>query len=259
MEAILATKAANGYQDGDIVEAFSLNRIRLAHAQTLTSVRRFPLDAVSGLRVPGTALDKILSVTHKFKYYYVSGLRNHPSPSVIQENLLTEETIELEGDFSNFIAQRLRNPEHMLFGDSELSHWYGERLPEVTGDAVWDELESCTDHEREDYSTWPLSDLEKRLFLPISMTGKAVTESGTVDVLLSDPTVDEFRAPSIEIIPDGEDEKHVVLARRRFNVPYWDLTETLGIEANVARTQMTDVRTSDDVPHVDALVSDKEE
>ena len=91
------------------------------------------------------------------------------------------------------------------------------------------------------------------------MTGKKVTDEGTIDVLLSDPTVDEFRAPSIEVIPDGEDEKHIVIARRRFNVPYWELTETLGIEANIARTQMTDVRTSDDVPHVDALVSDKEE
>jgi len=258
MEAILATKDANGYSDGDIVEAFSLNRIRLAHAQTLTSVHRFPLDEVSGLRVPGTALDRILSVTHKFKYYYVTGLRNQPTPLVIQENLLTEETTELEGDFSNFIAQRLRNPEHMIFGESEISHWYGERMPEVTGDAVWDELESCTDHVREDYSHWPLSDLEKQLFLPISMTGKKVTDEGTVDVLLSDPTVDEFRAPSIEVIPDGEDEKHVVIARRRFNVPYWDLTETLGIEPDIARTQMTDVRTSDDIPHVDALVSDKE-
>jgi len=249
MEAILATKSANGYQDGDIVEAFSLNRIRIAHAQTLTSVRRFPLDVVSGLRVPGTALDRILSVTHKFKYNYVSG---------IQENLITGETIAIEGDLSNFIAQRLRNPEHVIFGESGISHWYGERMPEVTGDAVWDELESCTDHEREDYSTWPLSDLEKQLFLPISMTGKKVTDEGTVDVLLSDPTVDEFRAPSIEVIPDGEDVKHVVIARRRFNVPYWDLTETLGIEPDIARTQMTDVRTSDDIPHVDALVSDKE-
>ena len=78
------------------------------------------------------------------------GLRNHPSPSVIQENLLTEETTELEGDFSNFIAQRLRNPEHMIFGESEISHWYAERMPEVTGDGVGEELESGTDQVRED-------------------------------------------------------------------------------------------------------------
>ena len=60
MEVLLATSAHDGYSDGDIVEAFSLNRIRLAHAQTLTSVQRFPLDAVSGLRVPDTALIKFL-------------------------------------------------------------------------------------------------------------------------------------------------------------------------------------------------------
>ena len=90
------------------------------------------------------------------------------------------------------------------------------------------------------------------------MTGKAVTESGTVDVLLSDPTVDEFRSSLIQIDGEGEDETHTVLARRRFNVPYWDLSATLGIQPNIARTQMTDIRTSDDIPHVDALVSDKE-
>jgi hypothetical protein len=251
MEAILATKDANGYEDGDIVEAFSLNRIRLAHAQTLTSVQRYPLDEVSGLRVPGTPLDKLLAVTHKYKYIINQA-------GILKVHLVTDDSVELDTDFTEFLARRRENPEHMLFGGSEITHWYGERIPDVSGDTAWDTLESCTDYLREDYSTWPLSDLEKRLFLPISMTGKAVTESGTVDVLLSDPTVDEFRSSLIQIDGEGEDETHTVLARRRFNVPYWDLSATLGIQPNIARTQMTDIRTSDDVPHVDSLVSDKE-
>jgi len=252
MEAILATKDANGYVDGDIVEAFSLNRIRFTHAQTLTSVQHYPLDAVSGLRVPETPLDKLLAVTHKFKYVL-------NQPGALKVDLVTGDTVELDADFSEFLSRRLENPEHMIFGGSEITHWYGERLPDVSGDTAWDTLESCTDYLREDYSTWPLTDLEKRLFLPISMTGKAVTESGTVDVLLSDPTVDEFRSSLIQIDGEGDDETHTVLARRRFNVPYWDLSATLGIQPNIARTQMTDVRTSDDIPHVDALVEDKEE
>ena len=90
------------------------------------------------------------------------------------------------------------------------------------------------------------------------MTGKKVTESGTVDVLLSDPTVDEFRSESVETTMDGDEPTTTVLARRRFKVPYWDLSETLGIQPDIARTQMTDARTSEDIPHVDACVVDKE-
>jgi len=251
MEAILATKDANGYSDGDIVEAFSLNRIRLAHAQTLTSVQRYPLDEVSGLRVPGTPLDKLLAVTHKYKYIINQA-------GILKVDLVTDDSVELDTDFTEFLARRRENPEHMLFGGSEITHWYGEQLPNVTGDTAWDELESCTEYVREDYSTWPLTALEKRLFLPITMTGKDITESGTVDVLLSDPTVDEFRSESVETTMDGDEPTTTVLARRRFKVPYWDLSETLGIQPEIARTQMTDRRTSEDIPHVDACVVDKE-
>lgn len=251
MEALLATANKNGYSDGDIVEAFSLNRIRLAHAQTLTSVQHYPLDAVSGLRTPNTALEKVLAATHQHKFTF-------DGDTVICTDLLTGQQSNPSGNFEEYIRRRLMNSEHMLFGVTTVTHWYGNLITQVDAEAVWDVLEEATDYQRADYSFWPLSDLEKTLFLPISLTGKKVTDTGTIDVLLSDPTVDEFRSPSVEIEADGEDEKHILLARRRFKVPYWDFTETLGIEANIARTQMTDIRTSDDIPHVDALVSDKE-
>jgi hypothetical protein len=251
MEALIATSTQNGYTDGDIVEAFSLNRIRLAHAQTLTSVQRFPLDAVSGLRTPDTALDKVLAVTHQYKFAF-------DNDTLTQTNLITGEVTNPAGNFVDYILRRLMNSEHMLFGVTSVTHWYGTLRSNLDAEDVWDVLENCSDYLREDYSTWPVSEIEKRLFLPITMTGKQVTESGTVDVLLSDPTVDEFRSESVETTMDGDEPTTTVLARRRFKVPYWDLSETLGIQPDIARTQMTDVRTSEDIPHVDACIVDKE-
>lgn len=251
MEALLATANHNGYEDGDIVEAFSLNRIRLAHAQSLTSVQYFPLDDVSGLRVVGTALDKLLAVTHKYKFTVDDG-------TVMRIDLGTSETTVLAGDYTAYINRRLTNSGHTIFGTSSVTHWYGEILDNIDANSVWDVLEDCTDYHRSDYSTWPVTELEQRFFLPVTMTGKSTTDDGVVDVLLSDPTVDEFRSSSATINYEDDIPIETVHARRRFNVPYWDLTDTFGVSADLARTQMTDARTFDNIPHIDACVVDKE-
>ena len=151
------------------------------------------------------------------------------------------------------------NPGHVIFGSGGDRHWYGKRLTNISGEVVWDTLEAVSDHRRDDFSTWPLTELEKRQFLPITLTGKKATALGIVDVELSDPTVDEMRGPLTRIDYQGDEPTETVIARRRFNVPYWDLSETLGINADLARTQITDARTADHIPHLDACVHDKGE
>ena len=252
MEALIATKAFNGYADGDVVEAFSLNRIRLTNAQRLTSVQRYPLDAVTGLRVPGTALDTVQAVTHLYKFEAPTG-----ESYVTRENLVTGDVELVELNAEVYLGRRLRNPGHLVFGSGANRHWYGKRLTDVSGDTVWDALETVTDYNRADFSQWPLTPMEKTMFLPISLTGKKTTAAGVVDVILSDPTVDNMRGPLTRFEHEDDEPIEITVARRRYNVPYWDLGETLGIQPEVARTQLTDIRRSEDVPHLDACISDK--
>ena len=141
MEALIATRAFNGYADGDIVEAFSLNRIRLTHAQRLTSVQQYPLDAVTGLRAPGTPLDVVQAVTHLYKFEAPTG-----EAYVTRENLLTGDVEQVEINAHVFLGRRLRNSGHLIFGSGANRHWYGKRLTDVSADTVWDALELSLIH-----------------------------------------------------------------------------------------------------------------
>ena len=56
-----------GYKDGDIVEAFSTDRILKANAETICSSTERQLDDVSGLNISGTIHEArliILSLIH---------------------------------------------------------------------------------------------------------------------------------------------------------------------------------------------------
>lgn len=258
MEALIATRDSGQFNDGDIIEAFSLNRILLANAQGLVLPRFYPINEVTGLRASGSALENVTALLHRYKFTRTG------QATVNRLDQDTGEVDELDYQYINveeFLRRRFQNADHKIFGLPGNEVWYGKRRAEVDAGLIWDRLEEDSDHRRADYSTWNLSDLERSRFLPISLTGKRDTPGGQVDVILSDPTVNEHRG-TYEILDGNEEDGtpiYKTLAARRYSVPYWDLTESLDINVDLVRTEtrVVDARVTTDIPHLDASVIDK--
>lgn len=259
MEVLIKTSAVSSdvssYQDGDIVDAFSLSRIRLTAAGRLFDPKRYGFDS-SGLRFDNS-LQAVVEAFSKYKFERVA-------VDSVQRTNLVDNTIEIL-DFANldeYLKRRTDNLAHAVFGTTGNEVFYTKTKETLSHQNVWDVVENVSDYNRADFSTWEFSELEKVYFLPLNMTGKEITETGTLDVELSDGTVDERRSPLTEIVGVDDDGENIVsqIAKRKYRVPYWDLTESLKLDVENVRstTRFTDGRIFDDVPHIDAICFEKE-
>ena len=97
----------NTYKDGDIVQAFSNERILLCHAQIKCHVSNFPLDTVTGLRPNDGLLMKFMEKTNKFKFVRVN------DSQVKKINLVTLEEEVLE-PWGEWLQRVTRQAEHQL-------------------------------------------------------------------------------------------------------------------------------------------------
>ena len=114
MELLIKINSTEGdasYKDGDIVQAFSYDRIHLTNAQVICNVNNFPLDSITGLRANDSLLMKYLERASLYRFER-TGVN-----TAKKTNLLTlgEETIGAESiDVTAFLAKRLKNPRHKV-------------------------------------------------------------------------------------------------------------------------------------------------
>ena len=251
MELILKTGDVSGdksYKDGDIVQAFSNDRILICHAEIKCHVNNFPLDIVTGLRPNDGLLMKFMEKTNKFKFVRV----NQTEVKKIDLGTLEETVIGLSpnGDGESmdvhlFLTHRFKNLRHMTFGQSDAEIWYaGRKSTDI--DAIWNDIETHTEYLKSDHFSWPLTDLEKRHFYPMNCRGN----SGGVIKELSSDTVNKRHENAI----DGSD---IIVAKRKWQVPYWDLS---GVNVDDIRNKdkMVDGRVDrEERPFVDNINVDK--
>jgi len=231
----------NTYKDGDIVQAFSNERILLCHAQIKCHVSNFPLDTVTGLRPNDGLLMKFMEKTNKFKFVRVN------DSQVKKINLVTLEEEVLEHNPHTFLKDRFTDSNHLIFGESGSEIWYStNRAPNI--DAIWNDIETHTDYLKDDHFSWPLTSLEKRHFYAMNCRGNA---GGTVQEL-SGGTVNERHFKAVT-----EDE--VSVGKRRWNVPYWDIS---GVDVDSVRDKEKEIdgRVSrEERPFIDDITVDKVE
>lgn len=261
MELIVKTDDVQGsdqYKDGDIVQAFSNERIHMCHAEIICGTNNFPLDAVSGLRPNDGLLMKFAEKTHKFKFIRL----NENEVKRINLETLAEDILgELPNasgerlDVHRYLSARLRNSNHKIFGVSGAEIWYGgSRSSSI--DNIWNDIETHTDSLKANHSSWPLTDIEKRHFLPLNCCGHKHEE----DVELSTGSVVERNMPVYKTeVVDGETAK-IILAKRQWQVPYWDLVAELDVNVDDARNRDKILDGRKDIlerPHVDDMNVDK--
>jgi hypothetical protein len=268
MELIVKIKSSGPnprYQDGDVVEAMSLDRIHLTHAEMICNPNNFGFNT-NGTRDLNTLLQKFEEATRTNKF-------QRSGKTVIRTNLITGEQ-DILSDTPNengehiyvdqFISQRLKHKRHKVFGPTGSEVWYGKMRSdaEVFIPVAWNHIETESDNLQSNHNSWPFTDLEKRHFICINTSGRNYDGDSFTRVELSGDTVTTRALPAVEDIPEDppEDYSPVILAKRKWFVPYWDLSSELGSSVDDLRNpdHMCDCRKAmDEREHIDILTYDK--
>jgi len=253
MELLIKINSADGdksYKDGDIVQAFSNDRILLANAQSICSVDNFNLDPVSGLRYNDTLLMKYMEASSLYKIERIN------TNSARRTNLLTSEESIISNSpnpdgeaiwVEEYLARRLRSNRHRIFGSVDSEVWYSGSRP-IDLNSLWNEIEAGSDNLEQDNISWKFTPLEKRHFYTMNCRGNG---GGIIQELSGDTVIERQ-----DTVITGDD---VLVAKRRWQVPYWDIT---GVNVDDVRNEAKEVdgRTAlDDRLFVDDINVDKVE
>lgn len=260
MELIVKVNDGGSYKDGDIVQAFSMEQVYTCHAEQKCHIDNFPLDTVSGLRPNDPLLIKFMERTNTFKYERVN------SNDILRTNLITniQDTLNTipndNGEYINayyFIVSRLKKRRHSIFGTCGNEVWYGKRRANVDISAIWNDIETHTDFLQTDHTNWPLSDIEKTHFLPLNCRGFR----NAVYTELSAGSVEERNEGVYNTENAGTEEESLsVIAKRKWQIPYWNLTGSLSINVDDVRNMSVEVEARvgmNDRPKIDDVNIDK--
>ena len=260
MEALIkinaASDSATDYQDGDVVDAFSVSRIRLRWAADLCHVDHWPLDTVSGLRDITAPAFNYLEAVSRYRFTRIN------ATTVLRENLETQESDGLFNATPNdqgeridapaYVAKLTRNKRHRVFGSVGGEIWHSETRRNLDASAVWDAIESPLGVSRLDYSVWKFSPLECSILLPVKLGSNSEISSATAD---------DRRAGVFETIEDADPHAEAterLLARRKWSIPYWELGAELGIDVNDVRNLNRSVDAREYSPHIDETMAVKD-
>ena len=178
MELIVKIKSDGSnpyYQDGDVVDAMSLDRIYLAHAEMICHPDNFGFNT-NGTRDLGTLFHKFQEATHVYKFERV-GKRVRRTNLITGEEDMIGKTPNENGesiDVYQYLIRRLKSPRHKIFGPSGGEVWYGKMRndAEVFIPVAWNHIETESDNLQSSHNSWPFSDLEKRHFICINTSGR---------------------------------------------------------------------------------------
>ena len=262
MEIILKVNdgpSSTSYKDGDIVQAFSMWNIYYCHAHHKCHVRNFDF-TTDGMRVADPLLVKFLEKTNTYKFERLN------SNDVKRTNLITGEegilnnTPNDNGERINvyqYVSRRIKNKDHVIFRSNGLEYWYGKSRGDIDIDAIWNDIETHTDFLQSDHIHFPLADIEKRRFLPMSCCTHGHSHDHT-DLPIHNACLDctcgcdtsecsnDFiseRLSSISIAHNvGTDEEYnEITYKRKYQVPYWDLASILSLDVDNIRNTNKEV------------------
>ena len=266
MEVIVKVNDSASYKDGDVVDAKCLDSINFAHAENICNPRNFGFNT-SGMRDRNTLLEKFLAATRTYKFERVNANDVRRTNLITGEQDILNKTANSDDEKINaalFISRRLRNPNHKIFGTDGSEVWYGKLRADALSDfilPVWNIIESETDYLRSDHNTWSFTDIEKRHFVCINMSGRNYTGDSFTRVELSGETVYSRRSSVVEEQSENSEESNpIILAKRQWFVPYWDLATELGETVDDLRNAniVCDCRKPmDEREHIDILTYDK--
>ena len=254
------------YQDGDVVQAMSLDQIYMAHAEMICDVSNFGFN-IQGFRDTGTLLEKFEQSTKTYKFERLNSNDVKRTNLITLEESIINTTPNTEGESINvykYISRRLKNNRHKIFGSQGSEIWYGKSKTHDSSiiTSVWNDIETETTNLQVNNSNWPFTPREKRGFVCINTSGRDYTGESFTRVELSGDTVHERADAALEDPPAEipEDYDPVILAKRKWFVPYWDLSTELGNSVDDIRNNSIECdcrKPAEEREHIDILTYDK--
>ena len=249
------------YQDGDIVCAFSTQRILWSRAQIVTKPDGFNSD---GLR----AAD---SLCYRFHHYTSKYMFRRVSLYEVERTDLDSEEVDLIDDEPNSLGEYMHvvdhldhttsQSNHLVFGSLGSEVWFGGRR-EFDYHDLWTEvIEQHSAHLHDDNLSWRFSEREKHHFLCLSFS-HSDDEHGPDD----HGSDEHCHCGNCDNIL-GErlsrcilDEDLNIVRKRACSVPYWELVSDLDIDVDAVRNPEynSDARKTPEEgrPDLDASVSE---
>lgn len=248
------------YRDGDIIQTFSPNRILLSNAENICNVNNFPINPVTGLRDNGSLLMKCLELKNTYKFERTNSNDVRRTNMITGEEDILNTTPNEKGEYLDvfqFISRRLKSARHCIFGSSGSELWYGKTRPSVDLDALWNDIETHTGELKQNNTSWNFSDIEKKAFLVMNCSGHehshehsdSLCMRGSCDCEpfeLSEDFVNEridavyidgdpIPEPEIGIESGDVPLEQILVAKRKFTVPYWDYDSLLSLNIDDIR------------------------
>lgn len=270
MELIVKVGNADGpqttYRDGDVVQTFSSDRILLSNAENICNVNNFPLNPITGLRDNDSLFMKFLELKNTYKFERVNSNDVRRTNIITGEEDILNTTPNDQGEYMDvfqFISRRLKSHRHCIFGTSGAEIWYGKSRPSVDLDALWNDIETHTSQLKQNNMSWNFSPIEKRMFLVMNCCGHghphthedAISHAACINCscgcdlheLSEDFANDRVQSvyvdgdpisePEIGIESDDVPLEQVLVAKRKFTVPYWDYDSLLSLNVDDIRNQ----------------------
>lgn len=175
------------YQDGDVISIYNDATILFKNAEIQCGCNRFGNPAPGVLRPTGTLEELWYEGTHQWKFQRVS------RTELAKINLWDGEarTIYQIPDLQRYLARRLRNNTHNIFGPLGGETWYQTPIDfsAVAISALWDSIEPILGLPRTDFVDMPFGRGDRRHHLLVSC--EDITNDDISGLLKPDMDADE--------------------------------------------------------------------
>lgn len=241
-----------GYEDGDIIQAFSERRILHVHTEHTCSPHLRPdlNPRTKGFLTPGTLAEDFKAASHKYLFERISVREvRRTDLATLEEAIFSDTPTEIDGQMQHihveeWIKRRLKHADHFLFGAEGAEYWYGgETTPQIPAlDTIWQRIEAETQLLKANHSLWPLTNTERKLFLSVAF--QPISDE-VASLLMApihgdpEPVLDEDGKPVLD--PDGEPVMQTPLLKKRANQIDWKAHYGERPEFS-DKTQIADVR-----------------
>jgi hypothetical protein len=227
VELLISTKQRSNplrYRDGDVVCAFSAQRILWCRAQIVTKPVGFN----------GYGLRNEDSVCRRFHHYVSQYMFSRVSLHEVErtdlntgDTDLIDSTPNSVGEYMNVVdhlANITSQDNHLVFGSMGSEVWFGGSRDVIDYHDLWElVIEPHTDHRHEDNMSWRLSDKEKRSFLSLSFRHEPDHEVAALDHDTSCHCDHCHNDLGDHLCRSEEDEDGNLTRKRVCSVPYWDM------------------------------------
>ena len=199
--------------DGDVGCAISSDHTQRTAARNICDRHGFEILA-SGYRAPAPLLVGFLSATNRYRFQRNGNRveRTEIATGAVDWLGLTPNDAGEAIDVGRYIKRRLRHSGHRVFVEAGRETWYGGNRKNIDWDAVWNNIETYSDHRRASFHSWEFSALEQQHFGITNCRGFRNGESCEI----SAGTCIEFCGPLY-------DDEGVLLRKAKFVIPYWDV------------------------------------